>query len=313
MLEALNATLFAQGDIDELEKLWLNIKAADIMAFHFNPFNWLKYSSFYSTKPLENLLDKLVDQHKLWDSGITVYAKVSNTFNNCSEHLELTHKPSAPGVLQFNLLASTAIPVAFPPQGVGLRLVDGGLTDNYGIEEAVRRQADQIITLVCSQPRGYEGGGIKDAFEVLLHLPEWSQLALERQRVREDLAATPDRFIEIIGPKTDFSTLDFNFDGKGSEAINRAGLRVGEEGIRMKKLSDLIKFEMKTGEFIDCEEKYYNPIEFGQFLAPMDLIEQVKELEEIQRIYQGLIDIGGEDLIELNMKAKAYDNMVGRT
>lgn len=235
---AINATLFAQGDYEKLEEMWLTVKQSDIMKFHWNPLNWNKYDSLFSSEPLGRLLSRLVDVSRL-QAHIAI--KTTDTKNNASLMFQPA-KESGNAYAIFSILSSAAIPVIFPAQGIDIKFMDGGITDNFGLEDARRMHYDQIILFACNKPRPYIGG-LLEAFETLFILPEWSQLALERARCHSACKQSEfhginphqtkiQKYLEVIPEAADWGLLDFKFGGRDRKQLIAEGYELAKSIIQ---------------------------------------------------------------------------------
>lgn len=124
------------------------------------------------------------------------------------------------GSLPLTTSASSAIPSLFSPVKIGDRLVsDGGITDNFPVEEMQKHDIDYIIG-VDVQDSLVDRGNLKSVFQILTQVNNFRTIkAMESKRKKVDLYINPDI--------KDFSIISFD---KGKDII-KAGL----EGARKKK------------------------------------------------------------------------------
>jgi predicted acylesterase/phospholipase RssA len=163
---ALNATLAAQGDLQELAALYsamttedvLGVKDATVSKFRLwkrsstNPF------SYFDNKSLRALIAKHVKFEKLTDSHLAICAtnyitgaletffiskhieqflEFEKTLGAQDRRLNNYHKLNSQDELVDALLASAAIPFFFPPVRISGRLyVDGGVGNNTPLRQA---------------------------------------------------------------------------------------------------------------------------------------------------------------------------------
>lgn len=157
---ALNGALVASGKIDKMVEIWENINPFKVIGI--NP-GTLMNGSLLTTKPLEKLIRDGIDEKsakKIIDSPgrlivlssdlKTKQAVIHQNFKNYEEIVKA-------------LLASSAIPIAFPFQkllyngeekNLLMQLIDGGIINNFPIKEAI------------------ETGLCKTLFTISLYTPE---------------------------------------------------------------------------------------------------------------------------------------------
>lgn len=147
---ALNAVLFAQGDYNLAEKIWLNINTDDILTFDIKkiifgvaglgvskmliqaaiPIIIGSYgSSIFSREGLLKIIEDNVDLNSIRYSEKNIYAAAYNTECLDIEYFKLNNESDDD--IKDMLLASSALPVIFKRQQVkGKGYYDGGLKDN---------------------------------------------------------------------------------------------------------------------------------------------------------------------------------------
>lgn len=144
---AINGAYFAGNPtldgVRELEKLWLGIKRSDVF-----PVSWRTAASFLwrrdflmSSSGLRNLIDAHLPYEQLQDAQIPVHVVATNLLSGAA--VVLSRGPAADAII-----ASSAIPAAFPPMLVeGRYLVDGAITSNTPVKVAIALGAERLIVL----------------------------------------------------------------------------------------------------------------------------------------------------------------------
>lgn len=149
----LNATMLAQGNLERLEDLWCNIRARDI--FHLPSAPMIgrlvlgHKLGLLDTSPLEELLRREVNLHKL-KASTTKVGWCTTDLCSLETRLITTDDIMSTNELVDVLMATSAIPMAFPPRhihGHGL-WVDGGLVRNTPMETAIHMGADEIYMVL---------------------------------------------------------------------------------------------------------------------------------------------------------------------
>ncbi|MGG7036853.1 MAG: patatin-like phospholipase family protein [Flavobacterium sp.] len=132
------------------------------------------------------------------------------------------------GYLAQAMLASSAFPSLFSPVEIdGKLLIDGGVVDNYPVEE-VRQMGADIIIGVDVQDDLKNKEGLKDATKIMVQITNLEMLKKMKEKVKiTDIYIKPD--------VKDFSVISFD---EGREII-----KIGEEASfavyeRLKKLAD---------------------------------------------------------------------------
>jgi NTE family protein len=147
---ALNAALFAYGDYELAEQIWLNISPDKFMTPNVaDVFASLAAAGLSFVKPLfiaalcktgicsrQGLLDIInnnLDLNRFMNSRKTVYAGAFNLTRMEMEYLPITG--TTPEKVKKSLLASSAIPVVYAPVNIdGNYYIDGGVVDNVPVE-----------------------------------------------------------------------------------------------------------------------------------------------------------------------------------
>ncbi|MBC7998331.1 MAG: patatin-like phospholipase family protein [Leptolyngbya sp.] len=149
----LNAALLAQGSIERLEEIWHTIRASDIFKL---PSPQLMGRLLMGHKlglldnsPLEELLRREVNLPRLRASNMQI-GWCTTDLCSLETKLFMMDEIMSTNELIDVLMATSAIPMAFPPRhinGHGL-WVDGGLVRNTPMETAIEMGADEIYMVL---------------------------------------------------------------------------------------------------------------------------------------------------------------------
>ena len=149
----INATLIAQGALDRLEELWCSIRARDI--FHLPSASLIgrlvlgHKLGLLDTSPLEELLRREINLEKL-KASTTKVGLCTTDLCSLETRLVTMDDITSTDELVDILMATSAIPMAFPPRhlnGSGL-WIDGGLVRNTPMETAIHMGADEIFMVL---------------------------------------------------------------------------------------------------------------------------------------------------------------------
>jgi predicted acylesterase/phospholipase RssA len=157
---AINAGFLAQAKTTEipsyargLKALWFDIKN------HKNvyrkkittPFNILWDTGVLDISPLKKLIDQNFDQEKIKRSGN--YLRFGAVDTLTGKYFEATEQ--TPGLKEY-MLASAAMPFAFPTQKIGkYNFTDGAIRFPAALDIAIEKECD-TIDLVITSPLHYE-------------------------------------------------------------------------------------------------------------------------------------------------------------
>lgn len=157
---AINGALFVQDAFDTAHELWDKIAVEDVICVSpelENETNLLKLRNVFKlageirkndgldTKPLENLLDKIIDEDAIRNSDTDF---VLTTYSLTDKKLLFMSKDDIPqGKLVRYLLASSCLPVFKPKKIDGKTLIDGGMADNMPLDAVIKKGISDIITV----------------------------------------------------------------------------------------------------------------------------------------------------------------------
>jgi predicted acylesterase/phospholipase RssA len=166
---ALNGILYLQDEMEELEKLWLNISNDQVYKSKILSL-WQVFTdqgSIYNSKPLEKLLRKLFNKEKIDSLKIPFYVGTSNITKLRPEIRDIRGMEYEEQIKW--LLASASPPILFPtvPFKFGDELhdlVDAGLCTNYFINQAINDGHD---TIICVSPTNFQSKPPKNLLDIV--------------------------------------------------------------------------------------------------------------------------------------------------
>ncbi|GHA67459.1 patatin-like phospholipase family protein [Photobacterium aphoticum] len=166
---ALNAALFAQGDLAKAEEAWLSMKPSDVLSINLRDtlaallkggivvspaiaavVKTLAMSGVFSRDGLHRIIQDYLDETAIKQRGMPCYACATElpTFKKIYFSLQEHRQETIEDIL----LASSAIPVIFPKQIVqGKRYWDGFIRDNTPIRPLVDEGCNIIIAVMLSR------------------------------------------------------------------------------------------------------------------------------------------------------------------
>ena len=144
---ALNGAYFA-GDptaagVARLEAIWRALKRSDVFPFTLRRLAGLFFrsASLVDSAGLRRLIERHLPYRNLEDAAIPIHIAATELLGGAP--VELSSGPAVDAIL-----ASCAIPAAFPPVKVGdSYLIDGAVASNTPIMSAVRLGATRIVVL----------------------------------------------------------------------------------------------------------------------------------------------------------------------
>lgn len=154
----INATMLAQGDMRRLEDLWCTIRGKDVFSLPSAPqIGRLVLGhklGLLDTRPLEDLLRREADLQKLKASQMKIGWCTTDLCSLETKLMTIDDIKSTNELIDV-LMATSAIPMAFPPRhihGKGL-WVDGGLVRNTPVETAIHMGADEVYMVLLHPER----------------------------------------------------------------------------------------------------------------------------------------------------------------
>lgn len=150
---AINATYMAQGDFRRLEEIWCTLRQTDVFklpsAQQIGRMFLGHKLGMLDTKPLEELLRREADLRRIKTSAMKVRLFTTDLCSLETRLIKLEELQTTSELVDV-LMATSAVPVAFPPRhlnGKGL-WVDGGLVRNTPLRAAIDQGAEEIYMVL---------------------------------------------------------------------------------------------------------------------------------------------------------------------
>jgi len=214
---AINGAYFAGAPtlegVAQLEAIWCGLRRRDVF-----PFTWRSLIGLFRRRDylvdshgLRALLEQRLPYRNLEDAVISVHVVATDVLDGGT--VKLSAGPAADAVL-----ASCAIPAAFPPVRIGERqLMDGGVASNTPISVAVELGAERLIVLptgfACTLESPPHGAIANALHGITLMVAHQLVRELERYRERAEIITVPPLCPLAVSP------YDFSHAG---ELIERA-------------------------------------------------------------------------------------------
>lgn len=144
---ALCGALYHQGDHELLKTIFQNISNGQV--YYWNPLKMFgPGAALASSAPLEKLINKYISIEKLAKNPAKFYVSITQTNPLQPVTVRLPYGPNTSKYI----LASASAPIAFPTQTIdGRQFTDGGISRNFGIQNAIDMGYDEIILIWPSQ------------------------------------------------------------------------------------------------------------------------------------------------------------------
>ena len=162
---ALNAVLFAIGDLSYAKQLWSQIQPGDLLARGTE-------GAFFSRDGLIRMIDRL-PLERIHSSGIRVHVSVHDTATGSPVFFELNGLSN--DAIRTLLLASSAIPHIYAPERyLGRELMDGSVTPEGDLcIQPVYAQGHREIIMISMKPQlSLYGGTSVGNGNLLEHYPD---------------------------------------------------------------------------------------------------------------------------------------------
>lgn len=190
---ALNMALFAQGDLQEALELWLGLSTRDVVGVDFKRV-LLSREGALSQKKIRSILQKVLNPEALAASPLDLYACCCRTEGYQAEYISL-NRPR-PTDIAAVLLASAAIPVAFPPVWMdGRAYCDGGVADNEPVRPLYEKGFRRLIVVGLNPEKPPRTEGFPGA-EFCIIVPRRRELF--RSGVETVLEFSPERSLRRL-------------------------------------------------------------------------------------------------------------------
>lgn len=202
-----------EAAIEAQVKLWSEVERDDI--FDFSIFTFAKgllgQPYLYEQEALRELLEAQSPVERIEDARLPLHLVAADL--HTGEEVVLSS-----GSLIEGLLASSAIPVVFPPVPWGERLlVDGGITANAPLKPAFDAGATRLIVLPTGFSCGVVGGP-ESALEMASHVINLNQ---SHQLARDVEALTELAEVRIVPPPCPLGVRSGDFS-RSVELMDRA-------------------------------------------------------------------------------------------
>ncbi len=166
---ALNAALFAQGDLHKAEQAWLSMSPSDILSIDLksilekllrigvtpgkaivNILTTLAIHGIFKRDGLARIIDEYLDTEIVKSRGLPCFACATETPILRAHYFDLQSYDKE--LVRNILLASSAIPVIFPTEKIEDKIYwDGFLTDNTPLQPLVDEGCNIIVTVMLSR------------------------------------------------------------------------------------------------------------------------------------------------------------------
>lgn len=142
----LNAVLFALGDYELAEKIWLTEIDDKILDFESSSY---REGALFSRNGLVQIMDKYIDLKQLKKSGKNVFVTCLNTKTLEAEYINLNdHWESR---IRRYLLATSAIPLIFQNEKIRKgEYVDGGFADNVPLKPLLGEGCSRALVVILN-------------------------------------------------------------------------------------------------------------------------------------------------------------------
>lgn len=214
---AVNAMLYAMGDISLLEKCWMDIDM-DVV-FDIDMAMIKENRLAFSRNAMDKLFDKFIDQKVIKDSPYDIYFSLTDVTDGSQKGEYVKVDGESLENMKTYLMASTALPVIYEPVKINEKSYkDGGLTDNNPVTPLYEQGIRKFIMIRLSYGTTF------------------------------DTSKFPDAEFIIINPSHDLGSLisgTLNFIDSEKELKFILGIKDGERAIKTKFEKDPIYIEME--------------------------------------------------------------------
>lgn len=218
---SINGAMYHAGQLDRLKDFWLEIGNKDV--YNFGPVEiarlFASSRSLYDSSPLWKLLNKEIDTNKMLANSKPFCVMATNLYERTA-YMRDVHESSDPLKLIFG---SASPPILFPPiqYDKDTTLVDGGMTSNAAIVDAIHQGADTIVLL---RPRRYGKPSAKNFVDMVNWFTSCPGIImLEREMYMVKVMNKYKRHINVIDiqPEDPTTIGILDFDGLGSRAARQ--------------------------------------------------------------------------------------------
>ncbi|WP_441000479.1 patatin-like phospholipase family protein [Fodinibius sp. SL11] len=202
---AINGAFIASGlDISQLKELWKGISEQKL--YRFNPellWKWGNASSLFKPTGKKKFLQHHLPVDTFEELSIPLTVVATDLQKASSTYLDK-------GPLMPALMASSALPVYFPPQVINNnQLVDGGISNNIPIDKAYDLGADTIYCIL-SECRHQFSNTVTGLFNMIIRTAQVSQHQKLRNDIQKIAASTELYLLDLCINTHLTSVLDFS-------------------------------------------------------------------------------------------------------
>lgn len=226
---ALNAALFAQGDLAKAEKAWMSMSPSDIL--HIDLEHILKYlikrglkpspafivtitqitmHGIFSRKGLLRIIQDYLDEDIIKQKGMPCYVCATRLPLFKTEYFSLQDYPQE--TIEDILLASSAIPAIFPTQDVdGKSYLDGFIKDNTPIKPVADEGCNIIIAVMLSRSDLLPVDDFPNCKIIPIYPQKSTGLALNFNNAEEKMQNGYDDAMRVLTPVFDLIETNYQY------------------------------------------------------------------------------------------------------
>lgn len=224
---ALNAALFAQGDLNKAEEAWLSMSPSDILSIDITgiltklikigvtPTNTITFiietlsiNGVFKRDGLSRIIDEYLNVEVIKLNNLPVFACATKVKTLEANYFQLQDFQT--GCVKDILLASSAIPVAFPAQMVEDEMyLDGFLTDNTPIQPLTNIGCDIVITVMLDRSDLLPTDKFPDSKIIPIYPQECPGMSLNFSGVSEKMQHGYDDTMKVLAPV--FELIEINY------------------------------------------------------------------------------------------------------
>ncbi len=250
---AINAVLSATGQLDELREVWRHLSTLKIYRPRLDLWNLTRWRSLTDNKALANRLRDHVHWGKLAHSRLRVFISATNVTTKTAETFSTTE------ITYRHVLASSAIPLLFPPVRIGKSwYIDGAFSLQRPLKPLLDAGAGRIFTVFLSprRPRLRAPSSLFDLADRSLEVLLSSAVEVDREQIEatnaevqrlRDLGSDPGlmqhkayRRVQVIGiyPSKELGAVAsyLHFSAKRSTELIELGKRDCYQVLKRHKL-----------------------------------------------------------------------------
>jgi NTE family protein len=242
---ALNGALLHAGEFAKLEELWKNIGNKDV--YTWNLFDLYRLNKdkpgIYNSDPLLKTIKKALNYKAIMNNPKDFWINATDYFG-CTSFTKESKTMSEEDLALF-LKASANPPIFFEPvEFEGRTLVDGGLTSNYNIDDALLADVETVVLMSPTYQRKAKTkiSGILEVIGDSITIPTHNQLDQEigcTEKINAIINELDEhcqskykkiKLIKIVADKDfGFDLLDFDYKGLKRQVLIDYGYHYAKE------------------------------------------------------------------------------------